>query len=56
MRFVLCGLAILSVLFAFFFEFVSGVPNFPFWGMLGFGVACALAMMLYYALMRVFSR
>ena len=54
-RVVLCGLAMLSALAAFFFEFLTALPEFPFWGMLGFSVGCALALMLYYALVRLFS-
>jgi hypothetical protein len=54
--YVLCGLASLLVLLAFFFEFLSPLPDFPFWEMLALGVACGLLMMGYGALMRALSR
>ncbi len=55
-RVVLCALALLGVLMAFFFEYLTTLPNFPFWGMLGFAVGCALLLALYYGLIRLFSR
>jgi hypothetical protein len=55
-RVVLCGLALLSALAALFFEFLTELPKFPFWGMLGFSVGCALALLLYYGLVRIFSQ
>jgi hypothetical protein len=55
-RFALSALALLSVLMAFFFEYTTELENFPFWGMLGFGVGCVLLLIAYYGLLRMFSR
>jgi hypothetical protein len=52
---ILSVVALLAVLTALLFKFL-GAPNFPFWGMLGFSVGCALLLMAYYGLMRLFSR
>jgi hypothetical protein len=49
------SVALLGALTAFFFKFL-GAPNFPFWGMLGFSVACTLVLMAYQGLVRLFSR
>ena len=49
------SVALLGVLTAFFFKFL-GAPKFPFWGMLSFSLGCALVLMAYHGLMRLFSR
>lgn len=54
-RTVLAGIALLAVATAMFSEFVVKAPNFPFWPMIGVSTGSALLLMLYYALMRVFS-
>jgi hypothetical protein len=51
----LSSVALLGVLTAFFFK-ALGMPNFPFWGMLGFSLGCTLLLITYYRLMRLFSR
>jgi hypothetical protein len=51
---ILSSVALLGVLTAFFFKFL-GAPSFPFWGMLGFSLGCALLLMAYYGLVRLFS-
>lgn len=55
-RFVLSAVALLGVLMAFFFRLSGAAPHFPFWGMLGFSVGCGLLLMVYYLVLRVFSR
>lgn len=55
-RIVLSALALLSVLMAFFFEYATELPDFPFLGMLGFGVGCVLLLIVYYGFLRVFGR
>lgn len=54
-RTALAGIALLGIATALFSEFVVRAPNFPFWPMIGVSVGSALLLMLYYALMRVFS-
>ena len=54
-RFTLSTVALLSVLTAFFFKFLSA-PHFPFLGMLGFGVGCILLLMAYQKAIRLLSR
>ena len=54
-RIVLATLALLGILITFFFKFV-GPPNFPFWTMLAISIGFGLALLVYYALMRLFSR
>jgi hypothetical protein len=55
-RFVLSALALLSVLMAFFLEYATELKDFPFWGMLGFGVGSVLLLIVYYILLRIFGR
>lgn len=55
-HFVLYVLALAFVLMAFFFEFFTELPDFPFWGMLAMGVGCGFLLVVYYSLMRLFSR
>jgi hypothetical protein len=55
-RVVLSALALLSVLMAFFFEYATELPDFPFLGMLGFAVGCVLVLIVYYGLLRIFAR
>lgn len=54
-RTILAGIALLGILTALFSEFVVRAPNFPFWPMIGVSVGSALLLMVYYAVMRVFS-
>lgn len=54
-RFTLSTVALLSVLTAFFFKFLSA-PHFPFLGMLGFGVGCIMLLMAYQKAIRLLSR
>ena len=55
-RLLLSALALLSVLMAFFFEYGTTPPDFPFRGMLAFGVGCILLLIVYYQLIRIFGR
>lgn len=55
-RLVLGAAGVLSVFTAFLFRFAIEVPHPHFWGMLGFGVACGIALVLYDALLWLFSR
>ena len=48
-------LCVALTLCAVFFEYAVHLPRFPFWGMLGGAVVCACAMMVYSALIRLFS-
>lgn len=54
-RTILAGIALLGILTALFSEFIVRAPNFPFWPMIGVSVGSALLLMVYYAVMRVFS-
>ena len=54
-EFSLSVLAFFGVLIALLFKFL-GLPHFPFWGMLGFSIGCALLLMACQALTRLFSR
>ena len=54
-RVLLAGGALLLVLTALFYRAFTQVPHFPFWGMLGTGIASILLLMLYYALLRLLS-
>jgi hypothetical protein len=55
-RLVLSSAALLGVLTAFLFEFSAAAPTFPFWGMVAISVGCMLALMAYYAFLRLLSR
>ena len=54
-RFLLAGLALLVTLDALFFAALRPLSAFPFWGMLGFAVACVALLAVYHAALRVFS-
>jgi hypothetical protein len=54
-RFVLCGFALLGTLTALMFRFTVDRPQFPFWGTLGLSLSCVGLLMLYYAVIRLFS-
>jgi len=54
-RVILSALAVLGVFFALFFQFLIRLPHFPLWTMLGISCGCALSLMMYYALIRLFS-
>jgi hypothetical protein len=41
---------------AFFLEYATELKDFPFWGMLGFGVGSVLLLIVYYILLRIFGR
>ena len=53
-RVILAGAALLIVLMALFYRFI-GMPHFPFWTMLSFGIGSALLLALYYAVLRLLS-
>lgn len=55
-RVVFSCASLLAVLTAFLFEFSGVAPTFPFWGMIAFSVGCALLLIGYYGLLRMFSR
>ena len=55
-RLMLGVLGLLSMLAAVFYKFFSALAHPPFWSLVGFGVACGLALLLYEALLRLFSR
>ena len=48
---VLWGLSVLVIAGALILKAV-GPPNFPFWGMMAFGLACATLLALYYVVIR----
>jgi len=54
-RLALSALGLLSLLGALFYEFLSPLPHPPFWSLLGFAIACGLALVLYERLLRLFS-
>ncbi len=55
-RLVLGAAGVLSVCTAFLFQFAIDVLHPHFWGMLGFGIACGIALVLYDALLWLISR
>jgi hypothetical protein len=54
-RLVLGALGLLSLLAAFFYQFLAPLPHPPFWSLLGFGVGCGVTLLLYERLLRVLS-
>lgn len=54
-RVILCGLALLGVLTAFFWQFVVHPPGFPVFTTLGLSLACVPLLALYYAVLRFLS-
>jgi hypothetical protein len=50
-RVALTTLGLLSILMAFFYRLASSPPRSPFWLLLGFGLLCGLARLLYEQLM-----
>jgi hypothetical protein len=52
---VLGGAAFLIFWTALFFEYATRVAHFPFWPMLTLSGGCVVALILYYALLRVLS-
>ena len=52
---VLSAMSALSLVVALFFGLVVKPPHFPFWSMIGFSAGCALLIVPYYLLMRLFS-
>lgn len=52
---VLSAIAVLGVLVALFFQFVVGLPDFPFGMMLGVSAGLAFLLVPYYLLIRLFS-
>ena len=55
-RLLLSGLGLLSIVGALFYKFLSPLPHPPFWLLMGFAVACGIALLLYETLLRLFSR
>jgi hypothetical protein len=55
-RFLLTAAALLGILMAFFFKLSRAAPHFPFFGMLGFSMGCALLLMVYHSIVRFLSR
>jgi hypothetical protein len=55
-RFVLCGFALLGTLTALMLRFTVDRTQFPFWGTLAVSVSCVGILILYYAVIRLFSR
>jgi len=55
-RLALMALGLLSILIAFFYRLASSPPRSPFWLLLGFGLACALILVLYEQLLRLFAK
>jgi hypothetical protein len=53
---LLSAFGLLSILMALFYAFLTTVPHRPFLPLLGFGIACGVGLLLYEALLRLFSR
>jgi hypothetical protein len=51
-RIVLSVLGLLGVLMALFYRVAASPPHRPFWLLLGFGLSCGLARLLYERLLR----
>jgi hypothetical protein len=54
-RFGLAALGLLSFLLALFYHLTSSLPHPPFLPLLGFSLLCGLVLLVYEALLRVFS-
>jgi hypothetical protein len=54
-RLTLGALGLLSILGALFYQVASSLPHPPVLSLLGFGVGCGLALLLYRRLLRLFS-
>jgi hypothetical protein len=54
-RFALAALGLLSFLLALFYHFTSTLVHPPFLPLLGFSLLCGLALLVYEALLRLFS-
>ena len=52
---ILGGLAFFIFLAAVFFEYATPVQHFPFWTMMALSAGCLLAVVFYYACIRVLS-
>ena len=52
-QFVLCALALLGTLFAFFFRFTSVRAGAHFWLLLGLSVGCLFVLWVYYLAIRL---
>jgi len=52
----LAGLALLGILMAFFFKFSGAAPHFSFWSTLAISVGFGLLLLIYEAMVRLFSR
>ena len=55
-RMFLAGLALLGILMAFFFKFSGAAPHFSFWSTLAISVGFGLLLLIYEAMVRLFSR
>jgi hypothetical protein len=55
-RLLLAGLGLLSIVGALFYQFLSPLPHPPFLLLMGFAVGCGVTLILYEALLRLFSR
>ncbi len=55
-RFILMAATLLGLFMAFFFRLSRAAPHFPFWGMLGIAIGCALGLLAYQSIIRLFSR
>jgi hypothetical protein len=55
-RIALTALGLLSILIALFYRIASSPPRSPFWLLLGFGLLCGLARLLYEQLLRSLSK
>ena len=55
-RVALTALGLLSILTALFYRLASSSPRSPFWLLLGFGLLCGLARLLYEHLLRFLSK
>ncbi len=53
--FILSAATLLGIVMAFFFKLSRAAPHFPFWGMLAFSVCCALLLLAYHGIIRLFS-
>jgi hypothetical protein len=55
-RLLLCGLGLLSIVGALFYQFLSPLAHPPFWLLMGFAVACGVVLLVYEFLLRLVSR
>ena len=53
---ILSAVGFLGIALALILKFSRDLPEFPFWGMMALSIGAVLVLMIYRALIRIFSR